>query len=427
VDREARKFVKRITLMSLGATGERLYWRRATRALAALAAVSEARYTRAMLVILLSAFAVSLVLTLVAVHLSRKYAKLLGDHDFSGPQKFHVRVVPRIGGVGIWLGFVGAAAALWVQTHAFGEPRVVAGLLACAVPVFVAGIVEDLTKRVSPRMRLLAAAFSALLAAWLLGAVIDRTDIPGVQWIAGVGAGAVLLAVFVVSGVANAINIIDGMNGLASMCVVIMLAGLGYIAADVGDPLILALCLGLIGAVLGFFIWNYPRGMIFLGDGGAYLLGFLLAELAILLLHRNPEVSPLSVLLLVAYPAIETLFSMYRRKVVRGRSMGMPDGIHLHSLIYRRIIRWAVGPADAKALTRRNSMTAPYLWVLCSMSVVPATLWWDSTPILAAFLLLFVAFYIGLYASIVRFRTPRWLVFGNSKGFAVAPQEPVER
>jgi hypothetical protein len=107
--------------------------------------------------------------------------------------------------------------------------------------------------------------------------------------------------------------------------------------------------------------------------------------------------------------------------------MGMPDGIHLHSLIYRRIIRWAVGPADAKALTRRNSMTAPYLWVLCSMSVVPATLWWDSTPILAAFLLLFVAFYIGLYASIVRFRTPRWLVFGNSKGFAVAPQEPVER
>lgn len=378
-----------------------------------------------MLVILLSAFGVSLVLTLFAVYLARRHPNLLGDHDFSGPQKFHVRVVPRIGGVGILLGFVAAAAVLFSQR--FNDPDVVLGLLICAVPVFSAGIMEDLTKRVSPRMRLLAAAVSALIAAWLLGAVIDRTDIPGIEGIAGFGIGAVLLAVFVVSGVANAINIIDGMNGLASMCVVIMLAGLAYIAFDVGDPLVQALSLGLIGAVLGFFVWNYPRGMIFLGDGGAYLLGFLLAELAILLLHRNPGVSPLAMLLLVAYPAIETLFSMYRRKVVRGRSMGMPDGIHLHSLIYRRIIRWAVGPADAKALTRRNSMTAPYLWVLCSLSVVPATLWWDSTPVLAVFLLVFVAFYVGLYASIVRFRTPRWLVFGNSKGFGVAPHEPVER
>jgi len=321
--------------------------------------------------------------------------------------------VPRVGGIGIAMGFMGAAAYVaWSQpAHA----SIVAGLLVSAVPVFAAGLWEDLTKRVRPRNRLLAAAASAGIAAWLLGAVIERTAIPGVQWIAGFSAGALLLTLFVVSGVVNAINIIDGMNGLASMCCVIMLAGLAYVGDQAGDPLIVAAAVAAIGAIAGFFIWNYPNGLIFLGDGGAYLLGFLIAEVAILLIHRNPGVSPLCPLLMVAYPVMETLFTMYRRRVVRGRAMGLPDGIHLHSLVYRRLMRWAVGSTDAKALTRRNSLTAPYLWVVCSLSVVPSLLWWNSTPALAVCLLVFVVLYVSLYASIVRFRTPRWMVFSNSR------------
>ena len=65
--------------------------------------------------------------------------------------------------------------------------------------------------------------------------------------------------------------------------------------------------------MLGFFVWNFPAGLIFLGDGGAYFLGFYVAELAILLLHRNPAVSPMFPLLLCIYPVFETLFSIYRR------------------------------------------------------------------------------------------------------------------
>jgi UDP-N-acetylmuramyl pentapeptide phosphotransferase/UDP-N-acetylglucosamine-1-phosphate transferase len=211
------------------------------------------------------------------------------------------------------------------------------------------------------------------------------------------------------------VNIIDGMNGLASMCCIIMLAGMAYVGQQAGDPVITLIALATIGAIAGFFIWNYPNGLIFLGDGGAYLLGFLLAEVAILLIHRNPEVSPLCPLLMVAYPVMETLFTMYRRRVVRGHAMALPDGIHLHSLVYRRLMRWAVGSNDAKQLTRRNSLTAPYLWVVCSLSVVPSLLWWDSTPILAACLLFFIVLYVSLYARIVRFRTPRWMVFSNSR------------
>ena len=163
-------------------------------------------------------------------------------------------------------------------------------------------------------------------------------------------------------------------------------------------------------AVMGFFIWNFPAGLIFLGDGGAYFIGFMLGELALLLVMRNPQVSTWYAVLLLIYPAFETLFSAYRRVFVRGKSPTMPDGIHLHSLIFRRVVQWAVGAREARALMRRNSRTSPYLWMFSLMAVVPATLFWRHTEILICFSLLFVISYVWIYARIVRFKAPRWMI-----------------
>jgi UDP-N-acetylmuramyl pentapeptide phosphotransferase/UDP-N-acetylglucosamine-1-phosphate transferase len=220
-----------------------------------------------------------------------------------------------------------------------------------------------------------------------------------------------VLTIFAVSGVANAVNIIDGFNGLAAMCVVMMLGSIAYVAFQSQDTAIMVCALAGLGAVMGFFVWNYPAGLIFLGDGGAYFLGFYVAELGVLLLHRNPEVSPLFPLLMCIYPIFETVFSMYRRRVIRGRPVGMPDGVHLHSLVYRRLLRWAAGDRTARALTRRNSMTAPYLWLLCMTSVIPAMLFWNNSAVLGLFIALFGATYVFLYARIVRFKAPGWLIF----------------
>ena len=365
------------------------------------------------MLLLVCAFAISFLATLVIVRMAKGEQRVVGDHDMSGPQKFHARPVPRIGGLGIYLGVAAGAGIL-----AWRDPGSIvwlASLLVCAVPAFGAGIAEDLTKSQSPRRRLFFTAVSAALAVWSVQGVIMRTDIPGLDWVVGFPLGALLVTIFVVAGVANAVNIIDGFNGLASMCVVIMLGGLAYVAFSVDDKLIAMLALAGIGAVLGFFILNFPAGLVFLGDGGAYFLGFYLAELAILLLHRNPTVSPMFPLLLCIYPVFETLFSIYRRKWLRGVPVGMPDGAHLHSLIYRRFLRWAAGEPSARELTRRNSMTSPYLWLLCSMSVVPAVLWFDSTPIQAGVIVLFGASYILLYWRIVRFKAPRWLAFRQSR------------
>jgi UDP-N-acetylmuramyl pentapeptide phosphotransferase/UDP-N-acetylglucosamine-1-phosphate transferase len=283
-------------------------------------------------------------------------------------------------------------------------------VVACGAPAFLAGVTEDFTKNVSPRRRLFFTAASAALAVWLADAVITRTDIPGLDAIVAVPMGAAIATVFAVSGVANSINIIDGFNGLASMCCVIILASLAYVGFQVNDTLVLALSLAGIGAVLGFFFWNFPAGLIFLGDGGAYFLGFYVAEVAILLLHRNPQVSPMFPLLLCIYPVFETVFSIYRRRFLQAVPPSMPDGIHLHSLIYRRVIRWAVGSQNAKALTRRNSMTSPYLWMLCMTATLPAVVFWRNTAVLMFFIVAFGVTYTLLYWRIVRFKSPRWLI-----------------
>lgn len=367
---------------------------------------------------MLLAFCVSLAATLIVVRFAKTHGHLAMDHDTQGPQKFHSRPVPRVGGLGICAGIVGALIGMWWVEPA--TARLGALLMLCGLPAFVAGLVEDLTKRVSPRQRLAATAVSAALAAAVLGAAITRTDIPGVDWVVSFSLGAMLVTVFAVAGIANSVNIIDGFNGLASMCVVIMLAALAYVAFQMQDMAIAVLALAGIGAVLGFFVWNFPAGLIFLGDGGAYFLGFLVAEVSILLLVRNPSVSPLFPLLVCIYPVFETLFSIYRRKFLRAVPPSMPDGIHLHSLIYRRVLCWAIGDRSAKALTRRNSMTSPYLWLLCMFSVVPAVTFWDNTPVLAAFLGIFGLTYVALYWRIVRFKSPRWLKIQASRERVVA-------
>jgi UDP-N-acetylmuramyl pentapeptide phosphotransferase/UDP-N-acetylglucosamine-1-phosphate transferase len=358
--------------------------------------------------VLLVAFAVSVVITMLLVRSAKMHGRHSGDRDFSKPQKFHAVSVPRIGGLGILLGLIGATAVIELRQQPGASE--LALLLLCAMPAFLAGIVHDFTEALTPRGRLVATAVSAWLAHVLLGATIRHTDIPGLDWLVSFGPAAALVTVVAVAGMANSVNIIDGFNGLASMCVVLMLGALCYVAFQVNDPLIGTMALAGIGAVLGFFLWNFPAGLIFLGDGGAYFLGFFVAEVSILLLHRHPdEVSPLFPLLVCIYPLFETVFSIYRRRLLRAASPTLPDGIHLHSLIYRRMLQWAVGSRNVRSLTRRNSMTSPYLWVLCMLSVAPAVLLWDNTAMLAGALLLFIASYLVLYWRIVRFRAPRWM------------------
>jgi UDP-N-acetylmuramyl pentapeptide phosphotransferase/UDP-N-acetylglucosamine-1-phosphate transferase len=353
-------------------------------------------------------FLVSLLVTLLIVRYAHLHEKFSTDTDLAGVQKFHASPVPRIGGIGILIGLVGSALELYRAYPAVSNG--ILGLVACGLPAFGSGLIEDLTKRVSPLARLVCTMAAAALAYFLLNIAVTRISVPPLDFLLSCAAISCAVTVLAVAALANAINIIDGFNGLASMVAFMMFASLAYVAFQVHDPIVLSASLIMMGAVMGFFIWNFPAGLIFLGDGGAYFIGFMLGELSIMLVMRNRDVSAWYPVLLFMYPIFETCFSIYRKKFIRGMSPGIPDGVHLHMLVYKRLMRWAVGARTARELTRRNSLTSPYLWLLCLVAVVPATLFWRHTLHLFCFVLVFAATYVWLYVSIVRFKSPRWLV-----------------
>jgi UDP-GlcNAc:undecaprenyl-phosphate/decaprenyl-phosphate GlcNAc-1-phosphate transferase len=296
-------------------------------------------------------------------------------------------------------------------------------LLLCALLAFAGGLAEDFTKRVRVRLRLVLTFISAALGYFLLDARITQLGLPGFDWALQHTFISFAFTLFAVGGFAQAMNIVDGFNGLAGVVSLIFLAAIAYVARAVGDEALMWSALLLGAAIAGFLVLNYPRGLVFLGDGGAYLIGFLIAELAVLLVHRNTEVSPWFALLVLAYPVVETVFSMYRKRVLRQQSPGEPDGLHLHMLVYKRLVRryrgYKGGGMDAWA----NALTSPFLWLLALIAAVPAVVFWNDTAKLQGIAVGFAGLYVWLYWRIVRFRAPSLLALRrrSAKLLAMSP------
>ena len=357
---------------------------------------------------ILIALSVSLVACLLLIRYQHLHNHVTGDTDILAIQKFHHNPVPRIGGLAI---FIALAVALLLRWQNNSQVGLFAGqLLLASLPCFLAGLTEDLTKKIGAKERLIATMISAGLAGYFLGGWLTDVQIFGMAWVLSVPLISMLFTCFCVAGVANAFNIIDGYHGLSSAVGVIILIALAYVAFQVVDMPIMVCAFAGIGAILGFLFWNYPKGLIFLGDGGAYLIGFWIAELSLLLVLRNPSVSKWFPVLLCFYPIFETLFTIYRRLILKRVNPGITDSAHLHQIIYKRVVRWAIGTSEGELKTQRNAITAPYLWLLSSLAAIPAVLFWNNHIALKICSGLFGLTYIWLYWSIVRFKTPKWLI-----------------
>lgn len=351
---------------------------------------------------LLITFCTSFVVTFLLIRYQHLHGHLSGDHQFSSPQKIHTRSVPRIGGLSISTGVI--AGTLYIAFKDNVLELILAILVSC-IPVFGIGLIEDLKKNIGIQKRLVFTSLGALISIYAIPSSITSLDIHLLNQLLGITLISTLFTCFAITGLANSYNIIDGFNGLSSMIGIITLGSVMYIAFKQDDLIIFKLSLCMLAAIAGFFLWNYPRGLIFLGDGGAYLIGFWIALLSILVVERNPAVSPWFAFTINIYPIFETLFSIYRRLIHQNKSPGQPDAIHFHTLIYRRVIRNA---SPQFFMVDRNARTAPYLWILVVMNAIPSIFFFDSTLALQMVAVVFIVTYWYLYRSIVRFQTPTW-------------------
>jgi UDP-GlcNAc:undecaprenyl-phosphate/decaprenyl-phosphate GlcNAc-1-phosphate transferase len=365
-----------------------------------------------MLLLLLLCCATSFLVTALLVRYGREHPH---NYGFSQPQRFHMGHVPRLGGVamlvGCTVGWTWMVLSGWLKLANLIRLDVwtaLAILSASLVPV-MGGILEDITQRLQASFRLLLTVAAAAWAVAALGLSVQRIGVSGLDaWWAAYPWLGIGLATVAISGLPHAFNLIDGYNGLAGTVAMICCFALAYVSLQVGDRQLAALVLVLAGSTAGFLVWNYPRGLIFAGDGGAYLWGMVISICSVMLVMRHAQVSPWFPALLLIYPVWETVFSVYR-KVARGSSPGVADALHIHQLIYRRIVRGVFHDDEARRMLTRNNRTSPYLWGFALLTVLPAVMFWNNTLALMAFCALFVVSYAYAYTSIIHFKVPRWL------------------
>ena len=349
-------------------------------------------------------FSTALSMCVMLVLTKRWHGKLTLDGT-DGVQKFHTSPTPRVGGIGLLLGL---CAAWNMLPHDHAVEDLLGPMLLAGLPAFIFGTAEDLTKRVGVRERLLATMACGVLAWWITDLSITRINVWGLDELLVWLPLSVAFTAFAVGGVANAINIIDGFNGLASGTLIICYCAMGLIAYQVDDSGLTQLCMLLASVTAGFLLVNFPFGKIFLGDGGAYLMGFLLAWVAVLLLARNPTVTAWAPMLACGYPLLEVIFSIWRKICREGHHPGQPDKVHLHMLMFRRITRFYARNLPSSL---QNGLTSPTIWPFSLLCAALAAAFYSNTAMLITSFLFVALCYHVIYVRLTQFK---WMLSTKS-------------
>jgi len=291
----------------------------------------------------LAALLAALAISPWAVALVLRQAERRGLVDTPGGRKSHTVAVPRIGGVGILVGYLAGlcVASLFGGPLSIWNPKYLA-VLAGALVIFAVGLADDLLHRPAAGEGAARHGLSApvklalqLLAAGIAmaaGVRIESVQIPGDGYLFFPPAVSWPLTAIWIVGIANALNFIDGLDGLAGGVSLIMAASIALIAmfGPASDAGAAVFSLALLGGIVGFLRYNFPPARIFMGDGGANLLGYLLATLAIAGVMKGATVlAVLTPILILALP-IFNLTGVVVGRVLRGQNPMAADRSHLH-------------------------------------------------------------------------------------------------
>ena len=309
------------------------------------------------------------------------------NNDTAAVQAAHSNPTLRFGGVACFL------AILFGSFTADAGSSITLMLVGAGAPLFIVGLLEDFGIHMSPKKRLVAIAISVLCAIYIFQISINHVGVPGLDLLLSFSAFAVLFTVFAVSGVVNAFNLIDGINGLASYTAATAAFSLSVIAFGMGHQDLQDVSILIMLSALGFFAVNYPLGRIFLGDAGAYFLGFILVCVALILCHRQPEISPFAILLVFFWPVADTCLAIWRRLRL-STPHDRPDRLHFHQLVMRFIEIRILG---RNSRARSNPIATLVLMPLIAVPQIVGVIFITDHLYAVFAVLIFSALFFGSY------------------------------
>ena len=312
--------------------------------------------------------------------------------NYQGIQRVHEGEVPRLGGLVIYIG-------LWVYwllcQHGQAMPFIHC-LLISSLPLIFISVKEDLQHNTRAITRLGFMIASCILFFLCYDVSYPTIEFPVIgDWLSNSSLLSLLFFSFCVLVVINGSNLIDGANGLLSMSTLMQALSLMYIAYEANDSLNMIRLVYVIVPVIIFMGFNFPWGKIFLGDTGAYFLGFMLSLLTIIIFSEHPEIPTWVAVLILFYPAFELLFSSIR-KLTEHKSPMEPDVYHLHlkmfHLLQNQVMKSHVS----------NSLVMPCLALIWGMPFILLVWVKDNLIMTLLGVVLIIIIYLGFYWTLPR-------------------------
>lgn len=282
-----------------------------------------------------STLLISIFITVSLIPIMTRLAARFQMVDLPNPRKVHTIPVPRIGGLAMALG-ASVPVILWSTADDFLRAYIIgAGVLV------LFGLVDDL-KGLGHKAKFTGQIVAALVAVFYGGVRIDSLGTLLPDWLQLPEWFAISLSVVAVVGVTNAINLADGLDGLAGGISLLSFCVIGYLAYLVGSNSVVLLSLSLAGAIFGFLRFNTYPASLFMGDTGSQLLGFSAIVLAMKITQGDTTLSPVLPLIILGFPVLDTLTVMAER-IREGRPIFSADKNHFH----HRLIRLGLSHAEA--------------------------------------------------------------------------------
>ncbi|KMY55551.1 UDP-phosphate N-acetylglucosaminyl 1-phosphate transferase [Bacillus sp. FJAT-27231] len=271
-------------------------------------------------------FAICVLLSLVITPLVKKMAIAVGAVDKPNHRKVHEKIMPRMGGLAIFISFMIGLFLLKPQSP-FNSAIVVGGFI-----IIVTGMLDDRFE-LSAKAKLGGQLLAALIVVLYGGVKMEFITLPfGGEM--EFGFLSVPLTILWIVGITNAINLIDGLDGLAAGVSSIALLTISLMAFMKGDVYVMSVALLVLGSTLGFLRYNFHPAKIFMGDTGALFLGYIIAVLSLLGFKNITVISLIIPIIILGVPISDTFFAIIRRKVNK-QPLSAPDKSHLHHCLLR--------------------------------------------------------------------------------------------
>lgn len=282
------------------------------------------------LVSFLLAFSACLLLTPLVIRAARRWGVV--DAAGHSHRKIHAQDIPRLGGLAIAAAFYVPIVGLTIYGTKVGDallqdPALAQGLLAGGLVIAALGLYDDL-RGASPRLKLVVQCGVALWMGWE-GFLIERVDLPFLPQVA-LGWASWPVTVLWIVGVTNAVNLLDGLDGLAAGVALFGLAPMVVLAIAKGNLVLALISSCLAGSLLGFLVYNFHPARIFMGDTGSMFLGFVMAVVTVATASKGrAAVAMLTPVLVLGLPILDTLLAIARRAWL-GQSLFAGDKQHIH-------------------------------------------------------------------------------------------------